>query len=210
MTSSIIDITPDLHPGISVWDGDTPFQYKKNLDMEKGDPWDSGSIQMSLHTGVHADAPAHFIPEREGISEVPLENYLGPALVFSQIGKGKISVEDLKPAMQQNPERLLIKTCPGRNFDLIPQEYSFFDESAANLIVKAGLKLIGIDTPSVDNPTAKILKIHRILGNANVSILENLKLTKVNDGFYELIALPLKIVGGDASPVRAVLRAVNG
>jgi len=209
MKSRIIDITPLVHPGMAVWDGDTPFQINKVLEMEKGDPWNSGSIQMSLHTGAHADAPWHFLPDRERISDVPLENYLGPVMVYTHLGVSEIKDVNLKNALVKEPERLLLRTSPKRDFDQIPEEFAYFSESAARLLADSGLKLVGIDTPSVDSPTAKVLTVHNVFGNAGIALLENLNLSEVDDGFYELIALPLKIEKADASPVRAVLRELS-
>ena len=209
MEPNIIDITPALHAGIGVWEGDTPFQLGMTLDREKGAPWTCGSVHMSLHTGAHADAPWHYLPEGQRIHEVSLEKYIGRATVFTIGGGGPIGPKELMPILDFHPERLLIRSDPNRDFGMIPETFSYFTEPAARMLVETKLNLVGIDSPSVDDPALSVLKVHRILGEAGIAILENLDLSKAVDGDYELIALPLKIEMGDASPVRAILRNLS-
>jgi len=202
----IIDITPVLSSETAVWEGDTPFRTEKIRSTEEGDNWNLGTVHMSLHTGAHADAFRHFLPGFPGIDQMPLENYVGPVYVFSRPGNQPIQADELESVLRRSPCRLLLRTNPHRVFTSVPAEFAHFTVEAARLLADSGLRLVGIDSPSVDAATSDSLPVHHILGEAGISLLENLDLANVEDGFYELIALPLKIAGGDASPVRAVLR----
>jgi arylformamidase len=134
---------------------------------------------------------------------------MGRARLLNRIGVTQLRVGDLEEALALSPQRLLIRTLKDRNHDRFPCDYGYFSAEAAREVVAAGVRLVGLDSPSVDHPESAELPAHKILGEAGVVILENLELGQVPEGDYELIALPLKIVGGDGSPVRAVLLSVE-
>ncbi len=201
----IIDISQTIRPGIATWPGDTEFRRFWMMNIADGDSCNVGSITMSLHTGTHADAPYHFIEEGESIADVDLSVYIGRALVVDMIDVHDIDADRIAGLKSEGVERILFRTMTAEA-DRFRPPFAHLTAGGANALVKAGVRLIGIDTPSVDEAESKTLDAHKILAAHNVAILENLDLRNAEPGEYELIALPLKLAGMDASPVRAVLR----
>ncbi len=206
----IFDISPVLHPGVATWPGDVVFLRSSTLRIADGASVNLSSLRMSLHTGAHADAPSHFLEGAPTIDQVGLRAYWGPARVATLNGAGPIAAEELQPLLALQPERLLLRCHPDFDPDQFPSRIRFFDPAAAGAIAAAGVLLVGVDSPSVDPLDSKDLPAHHVFGRGGVAILENLLLHEVPDGEYELSALPLKIAGGDASPVRAVLSQTGG
>jgi arylformamidase len=173
--------------------------------MENGDPCNVGSVTMSLHTGTHADAPLHFVREGASVADVDLTPYVGLAQVIDLTGVVCVEPQHILPIAPGLPERVLFKTrlSPAERFD---PGFACISPDAARILGGFGIRLIGIDTPSVDGSSSETFEAHKILASAGIAILENLNLAHVAPGQYELIALPLKLVGMDGSPVRAVLR----
>lgn len=203
----LYDISPLLHPGIAVWPGDVAFSRQESLRLLNGDPCDLSSVECSLHTGSHADAPSHYLEDGATIDQVDLSLYIGPAtLVILSNASGPIKPAELREHVQEPPKRLLVCSHPGINPDVFPRSIRSFTPEAAGWLGQAGTRLIGTDAPSVDPLDSKNLPAHKTFGRSGTIILENLSLAGVPAGVYELIALPLKIANGDASPVRAVLR----
>ncbi len=202
----LYDISPLLEPPIAVWPGDAPFERNQSLSIAKGAPVNLSSMSASLHTGAHADAPSHFDDNATGIDQVDLQAYLGPARLITVEAAETISAQDLMPVLEQTPERLLVRCNPDVDPRRFPSRFVHFSTQAAQAIGEAGVRLVGLDAPSVDFVDSKDLPCHNIFHRHGTAILENLLLAGVPDGEYELIALPLRIRGGDASPVRAVLR----
>lgn len=162
---------------------------------------------MSVHCGTHADAPYHYLADGRTMDKCDLAPYIGRALVIEALNAERIMPEHLDAALGRKETRLLFKTNtadPAR----FSNDFAYVSQEAAHAIAGHGATLIGIDTPSVDHPDSKTLDAHRIFGEHSICILENLNLTHVNPGLYELIALPLKLGGMDGSPVRAVLRSL--
>jgi arylformamidase len=201
----IIDISQTIQPGIIVWPGDTEYNPFWVWRMDDGDTCNVGSVTMSLHTGTHADAPYHFISDGSPISDVDLSVYIGPALVVNMSGIRSIDAEAVKKIDTGGVARILFRTL-SRDSATFNRDFACLTPDGAEALVAGGIKLVGIDTPSVDQADSKTLDSHNILATHAVAILENLTLEHVAPGKYELIALPLKLAGMDASPVRAVLR----
>jgi arylformamidase len=201
----IIDISQTLISGMPVWPGDTEFRTFWVARMENGDPCNVGSVTMSLHTGTHADAPLHFVREGASIADVDLLAYIGPALIVDFVGVKSIEATHVLPIAPGLPERVLFKTrlSPAEQSD---PDFAYISPGAARILAGFGIKLIGIDTPSVDGSASQTFESHKILASSGIAILENLNLANAAPGQYELIALPLKLAGMDGSPVRAVLR----
>lgn len=162
-------------------------------------------VEMSLHTGAHADAFSHVLEEGTPIDKMRLETYLGPASLLTLKGRSTIDAASLEGVLQAAPQRLLVRGNPGIDPDRFPATFAYFEEEAARAICGAGVVLVGTDAPSVDRVDSKALTVHKIFARSGTSILENLNFKDVPDGNYELVALPLKIAGGDAAPVRAIL-----
>lgn len=202
----LIDISQKVTPRSGVFPGDTRFELRKVAEMAKGASCDVGTVTTTLHIGTHADAPSHFAPDAPGIGEVPLERYYGPARVVERLGDAPITAEDVRAWRPMRGMRYLVRTRTHVDPDLFPDAFAHLEPAAAAALADAGVALFGIDTPSVDHRDSKTLDAHKALLRGGVAILENLDLAHVRPGPYELMAFPLRIVGADASPVRAVLR----
>ena len=207
----IWDISPPLGPGTPVWPGDTPVGIERVWRMEAGSPVNVARLTLSPHTGAHADAPLHYDEHGAPIGAVALHAYLGPCRVIHCIGAGPlVRPQDIEHAVENLPPRVLLRTyaqAPTGHWDstfaaVAPETIDFFAEQ--------GACLLGIDTPSLDPETSKTMDAHHRIRVHRMAILEGLVLDAVEPGDYELIALPLKFATLDASPVRAVLRALRG
>ena len=201
------DISPPVHPGAPVFPGDTPYQQHWSAEIGPGCPVNVSAITLSPHVGAHADAPLHYDPAGAAIGALDLAPYLGPCRVIHAIGVWPLLLwEHLAHAAQGLPPRVLVRTyerVPVGAWD--PQLAAFAPETVESL-ADAGVRLIGIDTASIDPADSKTLDSHQVIRRRDLRVLENLVLDEVPEGDYELIALPLKLTTADASPVRAVLR----
>ncbi len=206
----IYDISHTLRPGMAAWPGDAGLQLEKKMGLADGDIANVGVISMSCHIGTHMDAPYHYLNGGKSIDKIELERFVGPArLVTVRPATSLVSAEELGPFLAQPVERLIIRCNAPVELDRFREDFVSLSVAAAQRLVSAGIRLVGIDSPSVDPFGATVLEAHLVLGRAGVIIVENLRLRDVPDGSYELIALPLRIADGDGSPVRAVLREVR-
>jgi arylformamidase len=212
----IFDITPTISERIGVFPGDVQFSRSKSLEMEKGHNIGLSSITSTLHLGAHADAPNHYLLGGKGIAERELTRYFGKCLVLkASVPRGvRVSKMHLGTEWQNTrawpASRILIATDSFPNPDEWNSDFCSYDPALIEEWANAGVQLIGIDTPSIDPETSKDLPSHQMVAKHDLSILEGLVLTNVPEGLYTLMALPLKIEGADAAPVRAVLIADEG
>lgn len=202
-----IDISPELSAETAVFPGDKKFSRNVQFDMEKGDHMTLSHVETTLHIGAHADAPSHYQKSGEGISERSLDYYIGPCQVIdvsSKVTRGGMIVSQDIEHLNIETTRVIFKTST-----CVPNEWNddfcYLSEALLKELVALGVKLVGIDTPSIDKSDSKNLESHKIISENNMSILEGVDLSLVDEGKYQLIALPLKIKDGDASPVRAIL-----
>lgn len=208
----LLDITRPLLDSLAPWPGDTAFSFRLRWRMADGAPVNVGAITMGVHNGTHADAPRHFLADGGTAEFLPLDALVGPAVVLDLSGRptacAPIGMEDLGPALDAlaNAPRLLLKTNAAADPARFPADLPTLAPGVAALLGQRGVRLLGLDVPSVDRIDSKDLPNHHALAAANIVILENLDLRAVPAGVYELLALPLPVVGGDAAPVRAVLR----
>ncbi len=205
----IWDISEPIEPSTAPYPGDTPFSQEWVLRQERGGSCNVSTIRMSVHVGTHTDAPLHFDVAAPHIAAVDLRRYLGRCRVVDVRGEGSpslIPAAALTDAMLHGAQRLLLRTQDRHDHRTWRDDFTALGPEAARRIAEAGILLVGIDTPSMDHAASKDLQGHHALAAGRVAILENLDLTGVPAGDYELIALPLRIVGGDSSPVRAILR----
>lgn len=202
---TLFDITLPLSSSLAVWPGDTPFAYTLNWRRSVGDTVNVGAITMSVHAGTHTDSPFHISDKGATIAEMPLNPYLGPALVVDMEGKSMVRIADLKP--YDLLPRLLLKTNAWKDYTQFPDQVPVVEESVPGYLRERGVVLLGVDVPSVDAIDSKDLPVHHQLVRHGIVILESLYLREVPAGVYELIALPLKLWGADGAPVRAILRA---
>lgn len=207
----LYDISRPVSPAIAVWPGDQAFQMRWTMRLDAGDSCNVAAVTMSVHTGTHADAPYHFDDRGSAITSVSLEPYLGPATVVEIRAGDAIDLTDLQGLALTGVRRILFKTkasgLPESQWDTA---YVYLTERAAQHLADHSVLLVGTDAPSVDAHDSKTLAAHRALARGGVALLESLHLAAVPPGEYELIALPLRLVGLDASPVRAVLRPLAG
>jgi arylformamidase len=202
------DITRALSPRTAVFPGDTPVAITPVMQMKTGDSCNVTSITMSAHAGTHVDAPLHYSEGEAGIDDVSLDVLIGPARVVTLHVAEAITVDDLQAAVGEAPfTQLLIHTRASEvPNDVWQPDFVWFEPAAATWLGERGCRLIGTDAPSVDPATSRELPAHKAFLRGNVIIMENLCLTGVPDGAYELIALPLRIAGNDAAPARVILR----
>lgn len=200
------DISPPISPASPVFPGDEPYSQKWTARIGPGCPVNLTSITMSPHIGAHADAPLHYADDERAIGAVDLAPYIGPCRVFHAIGCGRlVRPEHLLHAIEGVPERVLVRTCTQAPAAW-SEDFASFAPETIDWLANRGVKLVGIDSQSVDPADSKTLDSHhRLLAN-DLRVLENLVLDDVPAGDYELIALPLKLTHACASPVRAVLR----
>ncbi len=207
----LYDISRTISPRLAVWPGDAPFSFKQVLDIGEGSSVNLTTLTLSAHTGSHADAPWHFDARGPHPADLPLERYVGPAHVVTIARQhGGIVPEDFVGRDLEGMQRLLIHTwvsdLPDETW---PEDFPYPTPELVDWLAARGVGLLGVDMPSVDSFTSKTLDCHHRLYAHGIANLETLLLRDVPDGVYELIALPLKIVGVCGSPVRAVLRPLT-
>jgi arylformamidase len=220
----LIDISPPLTPRLGVWPGDTPPAREVLLDLARGDNVTLSTLRSTVHAGAHADAPSHYGLHAATIEQRPLALYLGEcAVLHVTVRRGeRVSVEQFeavrqhlfaKPAAARRddrlPARVLIATGTFPDAEHWNDDFAALAPELVDHLNEAGVRLVGIDTPSVDFFHSKDLPAHKRFLALDMAILEGLVLRDVPAGVYELIALPLPLAGFDASPVRAVLRTTR-
>jgi arylformamidase len=201
----LIDISPTVSARSAVWPGDVPFGREVSLSIAGGDNLDLSAIRTTVHIGAHADAPGHYRAGGAGIDECPLEPYYGPCQVMEvSLPPGeRLRPEDL-PGEIEAP-RLLIRTGSFPDPERFVEDFNSLSPELVDRAAERGVVLLGLDTPSVDPFHDKGLEAHQALARHDMANLEGLALEGVAPGLYTLIALPLRLEGADASPVRAVL-----
>ena len=207
---NIIDISPTLSARVAVWTGDTPFSRTVNLSIAGGDNIDLSEIRSTVHVGAHTDAPSHYVAGGATIEARPLSRYCGECLVVTvAVGRGaRIRPAELPASVRDAarlPGRVLLHTETFPDPDAFTTDFAALSPELVDHLADRGVLLVGIDTPSVDLYDDTVLLSHAAIARRDLSILEGVVLTGVQDGLYTLVALPLKIEGADASPVRAVL-----
>jgi len=207
MTLRLWDISPPVQPGAPVFPGDTPYSQEWSATLGPGCPVNVSSITLSPHVGAHADAPLHYEPHGAAAGALDLLPYLGPCRVVHAIGvRPLIQWVHLAHALHGLPPRVLVRTCRQAPVDRWDSALAAYAPDTIERLATLGVTLIGIDTASIDPADSKTLDSHQVIRRRGLRVLENLVLDDVPEGDYELIALPLKLMAADASPVRAVLR----
>lgn len=167
-----------------------------------------GELTTGVHVGTHLDAPFHYDNAGETIDEIDPSLLIGKALVVDVRGHKKIGRQELERFDLDGVSRILLHSFDRPNSKCFPENYPVLREDIGPFLKEKGVHLIGTDCPSVDPVDSKAMTAHHALYENGVYILENLVLNHVEAGFYQLIALPLAIQGGDGSPVRAVLKSI--
>ncbi|MFD0826864.1 arylformamidase [Neobacillus sp. M.A.Huq-85] len=203
-----IDISQPLNNQIAVWPGDTPFTYKVNWSKEESGSVNVGQITMSTHTGTHIDAPFHFDNEGKKVIDLDVNLYIGPARVIHLPKPTSIGIKELSDYELDGVTRLLIRTDSCEDRYQFPSAIPEIEPELAAYLAGFGVRLLGLDLPSVDPIDSKELTAHHELTRHGIHILEGLVLEQIEPGEYEIAALPLPLIEADGSPVRAILRKI--
>jgi arylformamidase len=214
MTRRLWDISPPVHPGSPVFPGDTPYVQRWTWTLSADCPVNVSTLTLSPHVGAHADAPLHYAADGGAIGAVDLDPYLGPCRVVHALDASPVVTwAQVAPALNLPgsaalPPRVLLRTYREHPGDRWDPDLAGIAPEVIERLADLGVKLIGIDTASIDPADSKTLAAHQAIRQRGLRVLENLVLQDVPEGDYELIALPLKLTTADASPVRAVLRSL--
>jgi arylformamidase len=202
------DISVLVRSGTPEWPGDTPYECGWGWRISAGASVNVSVIRMSPHVGTHADAPLHVRDGAPGSEAFDLPAFMGEAWVSGAEGAGMLITPDmLIPRLgPERVERLLLRTGQSIADGSFPDEWPVLAPETVDALLARGLRLLGVDAPSVDQRDSQTLDNHHRLFDGGASIVENLDLRGVEDGMFELIALPLRIDALDAAPVRALLR----
>ena len=201
------DISPSVDASSPVFPGDTAYSQRWVATWGDDCPVNVSAITLSPHVGAHADAPLHYDPQGVAVGALELTPFLGRCRVIHAIAAGPlITTAHLQHALHDLPERVLVRTCRHMPLDHFDEQLTAFDPRAVQQLAGLGVLLIGTDSASIDPADSKTLPCHQVIRQRGLRVLENLLLDDVPEGDYELIALPLKLMSADASPVRAVLR----
>ncbi|PGM67487.1 arylformamidase [Bacillus cereus] len=207
-TSQWIDISQPLNNDIATWPGDTPFSYEVSWSKKDSGSVNVGKLTMSIHTGTHIDAPFHFDNDGKKVLDLDIDVYVGSVRIIDVSGLESIGKKELETINLEGIERLLLRTSSHGKAQEFPEEIPYLRADIAPFLSSKGIRLIGVDVPSVDPLDDKELAAHHQLFKHGIHILENVVLDDVVDGDYELIALPLALTDADGSPVRAVIRPI--
>ncbi|PUE45887.1 arylformamidase [Limnohabitans sp. 2KL-1] len=201
------DISPPVDAKSPVFPGDTPYTQQWAATLSDDCPVNVSAITLSPHVGAHADAPLHYDPQGAAVGALDLLPFLGRCRVIHALDSGPlITVGHLQHALNEVPARVLVRTYrqfPHQHFDT---QLTAFHPATVQHLADLGVQLIGTDSASIDPADSKQLPSHQMIRQRGLRVLENLLLDEVPEGDYELIALPLKLMTADASPVRAILR----
>ena len=204
---SFYDISLRLSGETVRWVTSPPFELAERRRMSKGDPNNSSAVNMSVHSGTHIDAPFHFVEQGTTIDQLPLERFIGPALVYSVETERYITKEHVAGIRLDGVTRVLFKT---HNSGLLHQreydpDFVAFSVEAAQSLVELGVELVGLDYLSVAHADEQV-PVHRAFLDHGVILLEGIDLSEVAPGRYELMCLPIPLKDSDGAPCRAVLR----
>jgi arylformamidase len=208
MSQRLWDISPPVSAASPVFPGDTPYGQLWSAQIAPGCPVNVSAVTLSPHVGAHADAPLHYDPQGTPVGELDLTPYLGACRVIHAIARGAlIEWDHIAHAIDDSlPPRVLVRTYDRAPVDRWDGALAAYAPATIERLAALGVRLVGIDTASIDPAQSKTLDSHQVIRRLGLRVLENLVLDDVAEGDYELIALPLKRMTADASPVRAVLR----
>jgi arylformamidase len=207
----LIDISVPIRSGMVHWPGDPDVIVEQSMSMDRGDVCNYTRLNAGVHIGTHMDAPRHFIRDGVGIHTMPLDATIGPAKVIAIEDPVAIRSEELKRHAIEPGDRLLFKTANSAlrwNDDEFHKDFVYIANEAAQYLVDRQVRTVGVDYLSIGGFFHDTIPTHETLLGAGVWVIEGLNLTAAEPGMYELICLPLKILGADGAPARAALRRV--
>ena len=205
-----IDISVPIYSGMVHWPDNPPVQIERMMDLEHGDAANVSKLELGAHTGTHMDAPRHFFADGAGLDEMPLEAAIGPARVIQIDHQNAILPTELEAYHLQSGERVLFRTRNSERCwksDQFIEDFVYISAEAASYLVERKVRTVGIDYLSVGGYVYDGIETHQILLEAGVWLIEGLDLSSVTPGIYELVCLPLRVVGADGAPARAILRS---
>ena len=205
----IYDISPPISESLAVWPGDTPPTREILAEIGRGDRSTLSTLHTTVHLGAHVDAPNHIGPDAPSIAQCPLDHYLGECQIVNiEVSPGAL-IDPRCLAVPIQAPRVIFATGTYPDSEYFNEDFAALSPELVNHLAEQNVILVGIDTPSIDLFTLKDLPAHKAALRHNMAILEGLVLKGVPEGLYELIALPLRLAGFDASPVRAILRTLT-
>ncbi|MDO8491505.1 MAG: cyclase family protein [Dehalococcoidia bacterium] len=208
-SSRWIDISVALQDGMAHWPTDPPVRIQRVLDMERGDSHTLSLLSMGSHSGTHIDAPLHFVKQGRSIDQLSPDILIGRARVIEICDGESIKPVELAQYDIRRGERLLFKTRNSSRVwqsDRFIEDFVFLSEAAASLLAERRVRLVGIDYLSIGGFKRDGGRVHRLLLEAGVWIIEGLDLSGAEPGGYELVCLPIKLSGGDGASARAIIR----
>ncbi|MEP6714601.1 MAG: cyclase family protein [Terriglobia bacterium] len=207
-----IDISVPVRNGMVHWPGDPAFHRERVHDQKKGDVCTVSGVSMGVHTGTHMDAPLHFIDDTLSIDQMPLDATIGPARVLHIRDRKSIRREELMEHQMEFGERILFKTANSDSLwskDEFDEDFIFIAKDGAEYLAECGVRTVGVDYLSVGGFHEDGVETHQALLGAGIWIIEGLNLSGVEPGLYELLCLPIKLMGSDGAPARAILRSIE-
>jgi arylformamidase len=201
----IHDITQPLGSRTAVWPGDRAVEVTWTLRRDAGASVNVAALLASVHAGTHADGFLHVTDDGETAGGMPLGAYIGRCVVVDVAGRPEVGEADVAGIDLSGAERVLFRTRESVDEMEFPEPFAHIGPALARRLADAGVRLVGTDAPSVDPVDSRTLPSHHEFVRGRVAILENLLLTGIAPGEYTLVALPLRLVEADSSPVRAVL-----
>jgi len=207
-----IDISVPLKNGMVTWPGDPELTIERTSNIEKGDKVNLSHLSLGSHTGTHMDAPLHFLQDGEGLDKIPLTTLIGPARVIAIQDPVSVKPNELIPHQVERGERILFKTHNSdQNWATRPflENFVFLSTEAAHFLAERKVQIVGVDYLSVGGYKKNGYEVHTALLKASIWIIEGLDLSRVQQGRYELICLPIRIADSDGAPARAILRSIQ-
>jgi arylformamidase len=212
MTDEWMDISVPLRSGMVHWPDNPPVDIERAMDINRGDVCNVSKMSLGVHTGTHMDAPIHFLANGIGIDQMPLTAAVGRARVIEIADPVSIKPGELVAHSIQRGERILFKTLNSPRCwqtDDFVEDFVYVSHEAAAYLATIGAQTVGVDYLSVGGAQIDGPQTHQALLEAGIWIIEGLNLAQAQPGIYDLICLPLRIVGGDGAPARAMLRWVG-
>ena len=209
MTAGWIDISVPIYSGMVHWPDNPAVRIERIQDMSRGDAANVSRFELGAHTGTHMDAPRHFLAEGAGLDELPLDATIGPARVIPIAHPEAILPEELEAHRLRTGERVLFRTRNSERCWIDSQfveDFVYISAASAQYLVQRKVRTVGIDYLSVGGFVHDGVETHQILLGAGIWLIEGLNLAAVKPGAYELVCLPLRVVGADGAPARAILR----
>jgi arylformamidase len=208
-----IDVSMPLHNGMVHWPGDPAVRIKQTSDMARGGRCNLSALSMSAHTGTHMDAPFHFLPDGPKLDAMPIEATIGRGRVIEIRDPVSVKPQELGRHGIRKGERILFRTRNStrcHESDAFIKNFVYISTDAAQFLVERGVRTVGVDYLSVGGYKRDSRETHTILLSAGIWIIEGMNLSRVRQGLYDLVCLPLRILNADGAPARAVLRKVAG